>query len=137
MEKNSLEDGQELQLDFTKLKSVAELHLHVIPVVVQDSCTKEVLIVAYINDVALQHSIETGYATFWSTSRNELWEKGKTSEDRLRLDEIRVNCEQNSLLFLVSPAGVGACHTKNENGVSRPSCYYRRLEGDGRLVFVA
>jgi phosphoribosyl-AMP cyclohydrolase len=75
-------------------------------------------------------------ATFWSTSRNELWIKGKTSGDFLKLLEVRINCEQNSLLYLVEPAGKGACHTKNTAGIARSGCYYRRLKADGSLEYV-
>ena len=75
-------------------------------------------------------------ATFWSSSRNELWIKGKTSGDYLEIHEIRVNCEQNSILYKVRPKGKGACHTKNASGRSRPGCYYRKLNADGTLEFV-
>lgn len=127
---NLLEEGNRLQLDFSKLVQVAQQSELVIPVVVQDSHSKEVLIVAYVNQQALDHSRDTGYATFWSTSRSELWEKGSSSGDRLKLVEIRVNCEQNSLLFLVEPLGAGACHTTSAEGRSRRSCYYRRVIGE-------
>ena len=71
---------------------------------------------------------------FWSTSRNELWVKGKTSGDYLQLVEVRVNCEQNSLLYLVRPNAGGICHTKNEAGEPR-DCYYRTLDfATGELV---
>ena len=72
----------------------------------------------------------------WSTSRNELWVKGATSGDTLDLDDVRINCEQNSLLFLVTPRRKGACHTKDSNGESRISCYYRRVTqaADGSLT---
>ena len=70
-------------------------------------------------------------AAFWSTSRNELWIKGATSGDVLELVEVRVNCEQNSLLYRVRPQGQGACHTVDAEGRSRAGCYYRRLAGDG------
>ncbi|MBN1399554.1 MAG: phosphoribosyl-AMP cyclohydrolase, partial [Anaerolineae bacterium] len=79
---------------------------------------------------------EHGVAAFWSTSRNELWVKGATSGDTLQVVEVRVNCEQNSLLYIVRPLGAGACHTKTLDGHTRMSCYYRRIV-DGRLEFVA
>ena len=75
---------------------------------------------------ALRKSIETGSAVFWSTSRNELWEKGKTSGETFDLVEIRVNCEQNSLLYRVRPKRGAICHTKNKAGKPR-NCFYRRL----------
>ena len=95
----------------------------------------EVLIIAYGNRVALDYALANKVATFWSTSRNELWIKGATSGDTLDLLEIRVNCEQNSLLYLVRPRGQGACHTKNNRGLSRKSCYYRRIKS-GSLEFI-
>ncbi|MXX03254.1 MAG: phosphoribosyl-AMP cyclohydrolase, partial [Gemmatimonadetes bacterium] len=91
---------------------------------------------AYINRQALDESLKTGIATFWSTSRNELWVKGATSGNALGIDEIRVNCEQNSLVFLVTPKGEGACHTRDAEGRYRTGCYYRRLESSGELEFV-
>ncbi len=131
-----LEEGRQLQLDFAKLKKVAATEEDLLPVVVQDAGTKEVLIVAYANHRALKHALETGEATFWSSSRNELWIKGKTSGDVLRLEEVRVNCEQNSLLYLVTPLGKGACHTKTPEGKTRTGCYYRRITSNGDLEFV-
>ena len=74
-----LEEGTEETLDFSKLRQIAGIREDVLPVVVQDSGTKEVLILAYINRLALDESLKTGIATFWSTSRNELWVKGATS----------------------------------------------------------
>lgn len=129
-----LEEGSELLLDFDKLKRVAQTGEAVLPVVVQDVDSKRVLIVAYANEAALKHTLEHGVATFWSTSRNELWVKGATSGDILELVEVRVNCEQNSLLYLVRPRG-GACHTRGPDGKSRLTCYYRRIV-DGKLEFV-
>ena len=71
---------------------------------------------------------------FWSTSRNELWEKGKTSGETFDLVEVRVNCEQNSLLYIVRPRRGGICHTKNAKGEPR-NCYYRTLDFQtGELV---
>ena len=75
-------------------------------------------------------------AVLWSTSRDELWHKGATSGDVLELVEVRVNCEQNSLLYRVRPRTGGACHTRDAEGRARPSCYYRRLDGEDELSFV-
>jgi len=128
------EEGSELQLDFEKLQKIAKTGLPVLPVVVQDADSKEVLVVAYSNREALEHSLKTGIATFWSTSRNELWIKGATSGDTLQLVDVRVNCEQNSLLYLVKMLGGGVCHTKDAKGKTRTTCYYRSLQ-DGKLKF--
>jgi len=129
-----IEEGTELALDFDKLKKVAACGEAIVPVAVQDVDSGEVLIVAYVNAQALSYTQTNGVAAFWSTSRNELWVKGATSGDFLDLVEVRVNCEQNSLLYRVRPRGEGACHTK-ENEQARSGCYYRRLEG-GALEFV-
>jgi phosphoribosyl-AMP cyclohydrolase len=100
-----------------------------IPVVTQDYKSKEVLILAFANKQAFEETIRSGYATYWSRSRNELWKKGITSGDMLKIEEIRINCEQNSLLYLVTPQGKGACHAKREDGNPHTSCYYRKIEG--------
>lgn len=123
-----LEEGAELTLDFSKLQTIGRGDAAVIPVAVQDFDTKEVLIVAYANQEALAYTLAHGVAAFWSTSRNELWVKGATSGDSLELVDVRVNCEQNSLLYLVRPLGAGACHTRDADGRARTSCYYRRIE---------
>ena len=128
----ALEEGSALSLDFQKLRKIASGAADVIPAVAQDALTGEVLILGYVNELALQTALKEKKATFWSTSRNELWIKGLTSGDFLELLEVRVNCEQNSILYKVRPAGQGACHTK-ENGQARTGCYYRRLNADGSL----
>jgi phosphoribosyl-AMP cyclohydrolase len=107
-----------------------------VPVVTQDSRTKDVLILAFANREAFEETRRSGYATYWSRSRNELWKKGLTSGDLLKVDEIRINCEQNSLVYLVRPEGKGACHAKRPDGSPYASCYYRRIEPDGRLALV-
>jgi phosphoribosyl-AMP cyclohydrolase len=107
-----------------------------VPVVTQDARTKDVLILAFANREAFDETRRSGFATFWSRSRNELWKKGLTSGDMLRVEEIRINCEQNSLVYLVTPQGKGACHAKRPDGLPYHSCYYRRIEPDGSLSLV-
>ena len=119
----------DLMLDFGKDEE------NLIPVVTQDYYTKEVLILAFANKAAYEETIKSGYATYWSRTRNELWKKGMTSGDMLRIEEIRINCEQNSLLYMVTPEGKGACHAKKEDGNPHTSCYYRKIEGD-KLIFI-
>lgn len=131
-----LEEGARLQLDYTKLAKVAATGSQVVPAVAQDVDTGEVLIIGYANQLALDTALAEGKATFWSTSRNELWIKGKTSGDYLELIEVRVNCEQNSVLYRVRLAGAGSCHTRTREGKSRLGCYYRRIQPDGTLGFV-
>lgn len=137
MTHEELEEGAVLALDFKKLRKVATCEADVLPAIAQDAQTGEVLIVGYANQLALDTARECGMATFWSTSRNELWIKGKTSGDYLKIEEICVNCEQNSILYKVTPAGKGACHTKNSEGIARRGCYYRRVLADGSLEFVS
>ncbi|MGC6423844.1 MAG: phosphoribosyl-AMP cyclohydrolase [Lentimonas sp.] len=136
MTHEELEEGPVLNLDFTKLRKVANCDADVLPAIAQDAHTGEVLIVGYANQLAFDTARECGMATFWSTSRNELWIKGKTSGDYLQIEQICVNCEQNSILYKVTPAGKGACHTKNQSGVARSGCYYRSIQADGSLAFV-
>jgi phosphoribosyl-AMP cyclohydrolase len=126
MQMKELEEGSELQLDFDKLAKAAKCP-GILPVAVQHADTQEVILVAYVNELALRKSIETGSAVFWSTSRNELWEKGKTSGETFDLVEVRVNCEQNSLLYVVRPRRGNICHTRNREGKPR-NCFYRRLD---------
>jgi len=120
----------ELMLDF------GEDGNQLIPVVTQNFLTKEVLILAFVNKEAFDETLRSNYATFYSRSRHEIWKKGSTSGDFLRIEEIRLNCEQNSLLYLVTPEGKGVCHAKNAYGIPYPTCYYRRLTQDGKLVSI-
>ena len=124
---NELEEGTKLQLDFSKLSKSLIKSPDVIPVAVQNADTGEVILVAYTNELALKTAVQTKTAVFWSTSRNELWEKGKTSGETFDLLEVYVNCEQNSLLYKVRPKRGGICHTKNQKGQPR-NCFYRKLD---------
>jgi phosphoribosyl-AMP cyclohydrolase len=99
------------------------------PVVVQDAVSGDVLMLAFMNDDALRLTQETGRAHFWSRGRNALWRKGETSGHEQLVDEIRVNCEQNSLLLLVRQVGA-VCHD------GYPTCFYRRTAPDGSLTIV-
>ncbi|MHA1728133.1 MAG: phosphoribosyl-AMP cyclohydrolase [Promethearchaeota archaeon] len=131
-----IEETTKLSIDFKKIiKIQGKINkTKVIPVAVQDADTKDLLIIAYINKKALDYTIENKIASFWSTSRNELWIKGKKSGDILELVEIRINCEQNSLLFLVRPKMGGVCHTKDKSGNTRKTCYYRKINLKTKLL---
>jgi len=129
-----LEESSNLQLDFHKLEKAVAQSKGIIPVAVQDATSKEIILIAYTNEAAFKKSIETRIATFWSTSRNELWIKGQTSGHYFELLEIRVNCEKNRLVYIVRPKVKGICHTRNAKGKAR-NCYYRRLDMEkGSLV---
>jgi len=136
MSHRDIEQGTSLALDFEKLTKVAQCGQPLVPVAVQDADSGDLLIVAYANETAMNYTLENGVAAFWSTSRNELWVKGATSGDFLDVVEVRVNCDQNSLLYRVRPRGEGACHVKDDSGVARKSCYYRRITS-GALEFVS
>ena len=127
---NALEEGTELTLDFSKLLKIGSSGQDVVPVVLQHADDGRVLYIAYANTEALRETLRTGRAVLWSTSRNELWRKGDSSGDVLDLVEVRTNCEQNSLLYVVRPRG-GVCHTVDSDGNTRASCYYRRLAPGG------
>lgn len=92
-----------------------------IPAIVQDAVSKEVLMLAYMNEESLERSIESGETWFWSRSRQELWHKGATSGHTQHIREIRYDCDKDTLLVLVEPQGA-ACHT------GQYSCFYRRLD---------
>jgi phosphoribosyl-AMP cyclohydrolase len=126
-----LEEGTELNLQFEKRGGV-------IPVAVQESSTGNVLMIASVNSEALEYSLKTRQAAFWSTSRNELWIKGLTSGNRLILDQVLVDCDQDALVYKVTLEGDGVCHTKNRNNKYRKACFYRSIDfGSGMLKFVA
>jgi phosphoribosyl-AMP cyclohydrolase len=99
-----------------------------IAAIAQDNETKEVLMLAWMNEEALQKTIETGQAHYWSRSRQELWHKGASSGNVQQVQEIRVDCDQDAVILMVNQNGDGACHT------GRCSCFYRTLE-DGKLRF--
>ena len=124
---NQLEEGTLLTLDFKKLRKVARTEQDVIPVVLQHAENGDVLFIGYANELALAETFKTKQAVLWSTSRNELWRKGATSGDVLDVVEVRVNCEQNSVLYRVVPRRGGVCHTKDADGNARSTCYYRRV----------
>ena len=101
-----------------------------VPAVAQDAETGEVLMLAYVNREALARTRETGEAHYYSRSRDELWRKGGSSGHTQRVEEVRVDCDADALLYLVDQTG-GACHTGHR------SCFHRTLDGErvGERVF--
>ncbi|AHF98302.1 phosphoribosyl-AMP cyclohydrolase [Halostagnicola larsenii XH-48] len=101
-----------------------------VPAVAQDAESGDVLMLAYVSPEALERTRETGRAHYYSRSRDELWEKGKTSGHTQQVAEVRVDCDADTLLYLVEQEG-GACHT------GRRSCFYRTIDGEnvGEKVF--
>jgi len=96
-----------------------------IPAIVQDVDTREVLMLAYMNAQSLQLTLERGETYFWSRSRRELWHKGETSGNIQRVLEISIDCDADTLLICVEPSGP-ACHTGEQ------TCFYRNLEGENQ-----
>ena len=96
-----------------------------IPAIVSDAAGGGVLMFAYMNAEALHRTIESGEAHFWSRSRNALWRKGETSGNRLLVQELLTDCDQDVIWVKARLSGESACHT------GRPSCFYRRIRGEG------
>lgn len=128
-----LEEILKLNLDWQKLERAVSGSKGLLPVAVQHVDTNEVILVAYINEQAFKESLKRKMLVLWSSSRKELWVKGETSGQTFNLVEAYVNCEQNSLLFIVRPTQGGICHTKNKDGLPR-NCYYRRIDLDSGII---
>src|ERR1051325_2944278 len=105
-----------MQLDFSKLDGL-------VAAVIQDATTGRVLMVGFMNDEAFRKTVETGFATFYSRSRNKLWLKGETSGHRLVVKEISTDCDQDTVLVKVEALGPGVCHEGYQ------SCFFRKLAG--------
>lgn len=101
-----------------------------LPVVAQDHLTGEIRMVAFANERAVHLTLETGRATFWSRSRAELWEKGRTSGNSMDVMAVLVDCDADCLVYLVAPAGP-TCHT------GKPSCFFRRARLEDGQVHVS
>jgi phosphoribosyl-AMP cyclohydrolase len=104
-----------------------------ITAVVQESSSGDILMLAHMNGEALQKTLQTGQAHFWSRSRSELWHKGATSGNYLLVDEVHIDCDQDAVVVKASQVGSGACHT------GRRSCFYRSIEvsdGEFRLRMI-
>ena len=101
-----------------------------IPAVVQDWKTGEVLMLGFMNSDALEETRRSGDVTFYSRSRQKLWKKGETSGHTLRVKDLRVDCDADTILVQAELRGPGACHEGYR------SCFYRRLESDGQLTTI-
>ena len=116
-----MSDSQSAKPDFGKSGQ------KLLPVVLQNIVNNEVLFVAFTNKKAFKLSLQKNTVYLWSRSRHQLWHKGETSGDLLALKEVRVNCNNDSLLYLVKPLGKGVCHNKQEDGTPYQTCYYRTI----------
>jgi phosphoribosyl-AMP cyclohydrolase len=115
--KSELEEGRAFTPRFDKAG--------LIPAIVSDEAGGGVLMFAYMNAEALRRTIASGEAYFWSRSRNALWRKGETSGNRLLVQELLTDCDQDVIWVKARLSGQAACHT------GRPSCFYRRIRGEG------
>lgn len=100
-----------------------------VPAIAQDYKTGEVLMLAYINEESWNETIKSGYATYWSRSRNKLWKKGDTSGMLQVVKEILVDCDDDAIVFKIDQIGGSACHE------GYPSCFFRRYE-NGELKVI-
>jgi phosphoribosyl-AMP cyclohydrolase len=106
-----------IQLDFKKTGGL-------IPAIVQDEATGEILMLAYMNQQAFEATLSTGKATYFSRSRQTLWVKGETSGNVQLVKEIRIDCDNDTILLKVEQLGRAACHTGHR------SCFYKKVEND-------
>lgn len=93
-----------------------------VPAIIQDNQTREVLMLGFMNEEALQKTLETGWVYFWSRSRQKLWMKGETSGNKLKVKSVYSDCDNDSMLLKVKLIGTNVCHTGNK------SCFYTKLE---------
>ena len=112
-----------MELDFEKEKGL-------IPAIVQDAESGEILMLGYMNREALVKTQQTGFVTFFSRSRQKLWTKGETSGQKLLLRELRIDCDQDALLIRAELEGGAVCHEGYR------SCFFRRLAPDGSVTVV-
>lgn len=110
-----------MELDYQKLGGL-------IPAVIQDHATREVLMVGFMNEEAFRRTRESGFATFYSRTRNKIWMKGESSGHRLAVKDILVDCDNDTLVLLAEETGPGVCHEGYR------SCFFRRLDGNGAPV---
>ena len=99
-----------------------------IPAIVQDYKSGEILMLAYINQLAFKKTMETGKAHYWSRSRKKLWLKGETSGHVQIIHQILVDCDEDTVVYKVEQLGEAACHTGHR------TCFYKRVEGDSLIV---
>jgi len=107
-----------IKLDFSKING------GLLPAIAQDYITGEILMVAFMNEESFKKTIETGLATYWSRSRNELWTKGLTSGNVQKVKEMFTDCDMDTIVIKVEQVGGGACHT------GKRTCFYRKIEND-------
>jgi phosphoribosyl-AMP cyclohydrolase len=99
-----------------------------VPAIVQDAATGEVLMLAFMNELSWRKTLETGKATYWSRTRQKLWVKGETSGNIQAVKEIRIDCDDDTVLLKVEQVGGAACHTGHQ------SCFYKKIEDNNVVI---
>jgi len=117
-----------VKLDFSKSND------GLIPAIAQDYKTGEILMLAYINEESWAETLKSGYATYWTRSRQKLWKKGESSGNLQEIKEILIDCDDDTVVFKINQIGDAACHTGHR------SCFFRKVDGDqvtvvGKKVF--
>lgn len=128
MNNSELEETHKLHLQFEKRGGL-------LPVAVQETQTGQLLMLASVNQEAFYITVKTRKATFWSTSKNQIWTKGLTSGNTLLIDEILVDCDQDAIVYRVTLENGGVCHTYNSEGKNRKACFYRKLDLENNQLY--
>jgi phosphoribosyl-AMP cyclohydrolase len=117
-------EAENVEIDFHKCGGL-------LPAIIQDQRTGDVLMLGFMNAAALAETQRTGEVVFFSRSRNKLWKKGETSGHILKVREVRVDCDADALLVRVVPVGPGVCHEGYR------SCFFRMMDANGNAAFIA
>ena len=107
-----------IELDFSKGQD------GLVPAIAQDYQTGEILMLAFVNREAWEHTLRSGHATYWSRSRSKLWVKGESSGNVQKIRDVYVDCDMDAVVYKVEQVGGAACHTGHR------TCFYRRVDGD-------
>jgi phosphoribosyl-AMP cyclohydrolase len=122
-----LEESSQLNLQFEKRGGI-------LPVVVQETSTGQILMVASVDAEAFEYSFQNKKAAFYSTSSKKLWVKGETSGNYLKIDDILIDCDQDAIVYKVALLKGGVCHTINQFGENRKACFYRSMNLESKKL---
>lgn len=127
MTNNEIEETSKINLQFKKRNGI-------LPVAVQETSTGQILMLASVNQEAVEYSMKHRVAAFYSTSKKKLWIKGEESGNGLQLEEVLIDCDQDALVYKVKLKKGGVCHTFNEFGSNRKACFYRAVDFNSRSL---
>lgn len=106
----------------------------ILPVAVQETSTGQILMLASVNEEALEYTLKNKMAAFYSTSKQKLWVKGQSSGNSLQLDEVLIDCDQDAIVYKVTLQKGGVCHTFNQFGENRKACFYRTINSESNTL---